>query len=418
MGPIASFTIPSISDDLLLDCRIYHPKKFYITEECSNDQWLKKGAIVAHPYAPLGGSYDDAVVGMISSSLLKSGFIVGTFNFRGAAGSKGRTSWTSKPELSDYISFAGFFIHYMHYLRPFVTGRSSSVVESGLSPIESSQATVSFDTDVSKGSPDKMTLVLGGYSYGSMIVNQLPTTDTILAKFVSPQKGSAETEICLRAASLANEQNQEFESARRSHSIGKADDFHPLKLGGEESEPGTRRRSRDSRRSLDRLKRSLDISRTFSRHHKNGSDDAVDVHQEVGNSIPEPFCVYLLVSPLLPPISSLATFFSSSDNQAKSKSEVNEVDKLCSCPTLAIFGGKDMFTSPKKLHKWSDALQAISSSKFRSKEILATQLSYPNIINGSYVTRMQGIGQSKLYRFTMSREWSVTNHTVVEEMAT
>jgi hypothetical protein len=39
-------------------------------------------AIVAHPYAPMGGCYDDPVVGRIASTMLDDGFIVGTFNFR------------------------------------------------------------------------------------------------------------------------------------------------------------------------------------------------------------------------------------------------------------------------------------------------------------------------------------------------
>jgi len=38
--------------------------------------------VVAHPYAPLGGNYDDRVVGIVADELLKEGFVVGTFNFR------------------------------------------------------------------------------------------------------------------------------------------------------------------------------------------------------------------------------------------------------------------------------------------------------------------------------------------------
>ncbi len=45
-------------------------------------EWEKKAAIVAHPYAPLGGCYDDPVVDVVASTILKAGFIVGTFNFR------------------------------------------------------------------------------------------------------------------------------------------------------------------------------------------------------------------------------------------------------------------------------------------------------------------------------------------------
>jgi alpha/beta superfamily hydrolase len=37
---------------------------------------------MAHPYAPMGGSYDDRVVGIVVDEFLKAGWIVGTFNFR------------------------------------------------------------------------------------------------------------------------------------------------------------------------------------------------------------------------------------------------------------------------------------------------------------------------------------------------
>jgi alpha/beta superfamily hydrolase len=37
---------------------------------------------MAHPYAPMGGSYDDRVVGIVVEEFLALGFVVGTFNFR------------------------------------------------------------------------------------------------------------------------------------------------------------------------------------------------------------------------------------------------------------------------------------------------------------------------------------------------
>lgn len=37
---------------------------------------------MAHPYAPMGGSYDDRVVGIVVEQFLAAGWIVGTFNFR------------------------------------------------------------------------------------------------------------------------------------------------------------------------------------------------------------------------------------------------------------------------------------------------------------------------------------------------
>jgi len=73
--PTLSFTIPSIHDDIPLDCRLYIPH--VIT---NND--VRRAAIIAHPYAPLGGCFDDPIVESVSSEFLKSGWIVGTFNFR------------------------------------------------------------------------------------------------------------------------------------------------------------------------------------------------------------------------------------------------------------------------------------------------------------------------------------------------
>lgn len=73
-----SFVIPSTHDDLELDCRLYYPRR---TD--GNVQSLGRAfAILAHPYAPLGGSYDDPVVGLAGSVLLQYGCILATFNFR------------------------------------------------------------------------------------------------------------------------------------------------------------------------------------------------------------------------------------------------------------------------------------------------------------------------------------------------
>lgn len=84
--PTLSFTIPSVHDDTILDCRIYHPQclstGLSLRSADSAFFWDKKAAIVAHPYAPLGGSYDDPVVDLIASTILQQDFIVGTFNFR------------------------------------------------------------------------------------------------------------------------------------------------------------------------------------------------------------------------------------------------------------------------------------------------------------------------------------------------
>ena len=81
--PAWSFTIPSLADDTPLDCRIYHPPHFEaVLANAVENGHATRGAIIAHPYAPLGGNYDDAVVLALVKCLLREGFVVGTFNFR------------------------------------------------------------------------------------------------------------------------------------------------------------------------------------------------------------------------------------------------------------------------------------------------------------------------------------------------
>jgi hypothetical protein len=78
-NPSYTFTIPSIQDNIRLDCRLYHPS---VSQRKLSKPTAVSAAIIAHPYAPLGGSQDDPVVSTVGSVLLKHGFIVGTFNFR------------------------------------------------------------------------------------------------------------------------------------------------------------------------------------------------------------------------------------------------------------------------------------------------------------------------------------------------
>lgn len=80
--PAYSFSIPSIEDDTFVDCRIYHPKNLQSTLRDAKARINVKAAVIAHPYAPLGGCFDDPVVLSISETLLDEGFVVGTFNFR------------------------------------------------------------------------------------------------------------------------------------------------------------------------------------------------------------------------------------------------------------------------------------------------------------------------------------------------
>ena len=80
--PEFSFTIPSIHNKTSLECRVYHPPSSYKSGQRKDRSGQPRGAIIAHPYAPLGGSYDDHIVLCTIVEALQEGFVVGTFNFR------------------------------------------------------------------------------------------------------------------------------------------------------------------------------------------------------------------------------------------------------------------------------------------------------------------------------------------------
>lgn len=79
--PALTLTIPSLHDGTTLECRLYHPASL-AAANLRAPPWRRHAAVVAHPYAPMGGCYDDGVVEAVAAQLLREGFLVGTFNFR------------------------------------------------------------------------------------------------------------------------------------------------------------------------------------------------------------------------------------------------------------------------------------------------------------------------------------------------
>ncbi|CAK7218503.1 hypothetical protein SBRCBS47491_003526 [Sporothrix bragantina] len=201
--PALTLTLPSIHDGTPLDCRIYLPPTILAVAATaanaatSAHRWRGHAAIVAHPYAPMGGSYNDPIVKMVAQTLLQSPseFVVATFNFRGAGRKpQGRTSWTAKPETGDYMTIAGFLYYFSHYLDPF--GDKETPFSSGL-----------------RTQPPP-TFLFSGYSYGAMVTSLLPPLATILGFFARPSRGSPAAEVRLRAARWAAIQNADFAACR------------------------------------------------------------------------------------------------------------------------------------------------------------------------------------------------------------
>ncbi|KAF2003905.1 hypothetical protein P154DRAFT_404110, partial [Amniculicola lignicola CBS 123094] len=387
--PHYSFTIPSIHDDLTLSCRIYHPtilarpRLQHGAEEKDNGDWAKKGIVMAHPYAPIGGCYDDRVVGMVMEEFLAKGWIVGTFNFRGAHGSKGRTSWSGKPEVEDYISFAGFFIVYLGLLHAFPRpgerfvpdGEAAGVLEkSGHHEREKEE--------------DAPVVVLGGYSYGSLILKYLPPLPSILHPFAAPIAGSSAAEIVLRARKMADQSNLEWINLAQEHARHKDDSSNTHApgrasmtiMGGEETSPDVRRSSREIRRSIDGGNRlSLDISRkirSVSHSHLHRKKKSHDHFDERPLAAPDaaltphlpitlPSIRYLLVSPLTPPLSTLAA----PGLGIKSWRGGHHVDMIGKHPSLAVYGDQDPLSSAKKVQLWGEQLTKENGERFRAVKI-------------------------------------------------
>lgn len=80
--PAYTFELPSLEDDTVLNARIYHHVSLVQDLQQGGSHHPLKGAVVAHPYAPLGGSYDDHVVLSVIETLLEHGSVVVSFNFR------------------------------------------------------------------------------------------------------------------------------------------------------------------------------------------------------------------------------------------------------------------------------------------------------------------------------------------------
>ena len=270
----------------------------------------------------------------------------------------------------------GFFLHYLEALDPptsVIAPSPTSPTGRVLSPVQPSLATpATSDT----------TLVLGGYSYGSLMTMSLPSVESILGIFESVSVGSAAAEIRLRAARLSKQWNTEVLQTRRRGCILNVEDtsLSPSAIcGGEESEPGTRRTSRDSRKSIDAVRKSLD--RTRMKMGQGRSYSSEDRSSSPGKDtlknvqLPAPQVRFLLISPLLPPISTFLAFATRQWSYNKPQETSNSSDlrpiqsKLWTKPTLAIYGDRDLFTSHKRLRKWAKQLNEKAGSYFISSEI-------------------------------------------------
>lgn len=211
-------------------------------------------------------------------------------------------------------------------------------------------------------------VVLGGYSYGSLILRNLPPLPSILQPFAAPIPGSAAHEILLCAHKIADQDNLEFiNTARDRERSRRRGHEHKLsvKMGGEETSPEIRR-SFDGRRSLDIGSR----LRSLSHGHRRGKDASPQppAGPEKKPAIQVPDVRYLLVSPLTPPTSTLAAPAFARGFWSKSG---NEDVTLKIHKTLAVYGDQDMFASTRKIREWVARMDVENQGDFRGVEVTA-----------------------------------------------
>ncbi|KAK5993025.1 hypothetical protein PT974_06451 [Cladobotryum mycophilum] len=383
--PTLTLTIPSLHDGTVLDCRIYHPAS--LAARPHTPPWQRHTAVFAHPYATMGGCYDDPIVDFIGDQLLRKGYLLGTFNFRGAGRSAGRTSWTARPERDDYISFLGFMVYYTHHLNPFGPHTHAS-----LNPHTALSTNQALPEDSSQHQP---VLMMGGYSYGAMITSRLPPLVDILEPFTSPASGSAASQIRLRATSLAEQQNVVLSSARTllGHHRNTSGSKHGIRIGGDEGGGRSPRRSHEGseRRSFsdaeEKLRRGVNevLAKTKVGRLINKLPDKAVIQSEKHIDppadgklppleyliIPKP--AYLLVSPLHGIATHLTTMSLIPSALLRFKAKTPEEEaaeaKLVQNHTLAVYGDKDAFMSVGTLRSWTERLTTQEGSQFQGHEI-------------------------------------------------
>lgn len=359
-SPSANFTLPSLYDDLELDCRLYFPRR-----KSEHGAITAQGcAIFAHPYAPLSGSFDDHVVHSIGSVLLGQGYILTTFNFRGSEHSPGKTSWSGRGELGDYVSVYALCVAMIN-----VPGVLEHMYQDSIQE-------------------HRPTLLLGGYSYGSMVAAHLPAIDVVVDCLSSATDGSPEKEIENRArevgeAFLGYCEAQQFRGREgRKTSDPAAPRGGVATFGGYESFDAAQKISRE--RSLrkvevDRVRHS--VERVRRRLSSNYSDSASttfagkDIVLDAATTMTIPILQYLLVSPLLGPIAGLATMFSKLKFERRGTASTGILSSTIPEETLSrnraliVYGSSDHFTSSAKVRSWCAAIKGRPASQLESHEV-------------------------------------------------
>lgn len=317
------------------------------------------------------------------------------------------------------MSFIGFLVYYLHYLEGPESVHTPSNLPSNTMAISNQSTFASQDTggsnidsalaansvqpsvtDLETGFDKHIMLLLGGYSYGSLILSNLPPVLGILERFQTRAPGTAAAEIKLRARTLARQTLTTLRGSHNPytphgtptrpkgtrHTSGSETRVRAalITMGGEETDPNERRGSREAGRSFEIVRSSSETPRRLklhlrgrsSRSERSSESMAVPSHDRTTSDadLPAVKTTYLLISPLLPPISTLLCISQLSGSisnifHVRTLSEDGELESFMQSPTLAVFGSSDDFTSSRKLCAWAQKLSKDPRTNFQWKQI-------------------------------------------------
>ena len=147
----------------------------------------------------------------------------------------------------------------------------------------------------------------------------------------------------------------------------------------QETDPSERRRSRESPRSADFIRRSMELPQRVRLQIRRGPRGVVwrEAHHAETQSDPsEPEIAvsvrYLLISPVLLPFSQTLLPPAPLTSVFTARGESGEggiPGPLLKHPTLAVFGSKDGFTSGRHLGGWARTQASLSRSSFEWEQI-------------------------------------------------
>lgn len=245
----------------------------------------------------------------------------------GAGNSKGKSTWTSKAELQDYISFVGFFLYYLSGVYP---------PYSVIGPFDDLSGSTPISSDLAPIRPPAR-LFLAGYSYGALLTKYLPHVPVILSQFSRALKTSSQAEIRRRAYRLAFITATDIPSPAYLASI---EFFNPS------AKQMLQEKVKDHRNELKTPFVRIQAKDSWPNQHLGGDPSDEDYTARV--EVPPPITHYLLVSMLLGPAASFVTGF-----RKLAGGDMKTLDeKFQYNPTAIIHGDWDKITSESRLSDW------------------------------------------------------------------